>query len=523
VAIEADARVTKLLDAVLLVTGDLDLDTILTRIVAAACSLVDARYGALGVIAEDGDRLENFVHHGIDADTADRIGTLPEGHGILGLLIEEPHPLRLDDLTDHPDSFGFPANHPEMHAFLGAPIRVRDQAFGNLYLTEKRDGSSFTVDDERLVVGLAAVAGAAIENARLYADVQRREAWRDAVLELSRAILAGEPNSEVRQQMVRFAAGLVDASASCLVEPHGDGLWVLSSSGDGPEPGFTTAAAPPAWHALRSGEAVRSPHGPLLDGAVLWIPIRQNEDVVAAIGVGRDQAFSDTEEEQLVAFGDQVSFLWTYERAQEALHRLSLVEDRERIGRDLHDTVIQRLFATGLSLQATIRRADGQTELIKRLEQAVDDIDTTVKEVRSTIFALQSGTDRTRSVRSWVLEVIEEVASLLEQPPRVRFEGPLDTIVSGPVADHLIPVVREALTNVAKHARAQDVEVELAGDSRSVRLRVADDGVGIGADSGTGFGLRNLRERAEELGGTCRHESRPDGSGTIVTWEVPIQ
>jgi signal transduction histidine kinase len=506
---------------VLLVTGDLDLDTILRRIVEAACTLVDARYGALGVIAEDGDGLENFVHHGIDIQTADRIGSLPEGHGILGLLIEEPHPLRLDDLADHPRSFGFPDNHPPMHAFLGTPIQVRGRAFGNLYLTEKRDGSSFTEEDEHLVVGLAAVAGAAIENARLYDDVQRREAWRDAVIELSRAILAGEPNSVVRERMVAFASRLVDASASCLVEAHGDGLWVLASTGSAPDPGFTTAAAPPAWHALRSGRAVREPHGPLLDGAVLWIPIRQNEDVVAAVGVGRDRAFSDREVEQLVAFGDQVSFLWTYERAQEALQRLSLVEDRERIGRDLHDTVIQRLFATGLSLQATIRRADGQPELIQRLEQAVDDIDITVKEVRSTIFALQSGGDRARSVRSWVLEVIEEVAPLLDQPPRVRFEGPLDTIVTGPVADHLIPVVREALTNVAKHASAEDVEIELAGDSHSVRLRVVDDGVGIGDTRGTGFGLRNLSERAEELGGTCRYESRPDGSGTVVVWEVP--
>lgn len=519
--VDVDPRVSRLLDAVLLVTGDLDLDTILRRIVEAACALVDARYGALGVIAEDGDALQNFVHHGIDQVTADRIGQLPQGQGVLGLLIEEPHPLRLDDLSEHPRSYGFPDHHPPMQAFLGAPIRVRDQAFGNLYLTEKRDGQPFTEDDEHLVVGLAAVAGAAIENARLYDDVQRREAWRDAVLELSRAVLAGEPTTTVRERMVGFAGGLVEADAACLVEAHDEGLWVLSSAGNAPEPGFTSAPAPPAWRSLRSGEVVRDEYGPFLDGAVLWVPIHAGDEVVAAIGVSRARPFTSNEERQLAGYGAQVSFLWTYERAQESLQRLSLVEDRERIGRDLHDTVIQRLFATGLSLQATIRRAEGHPDLVARLEQAVDDIDTTVKEVRSTIFALQSGTDRARSVRSMILEVIEEVAPMLAQPPRVRFEGPLDTVVTGTVAEHLIPVVREVLTNVAKHASAQDIEVELAGDSRSLRLRVADDGVGIGEAPRGGFGLNNLRERAATLGGSCRFDSRGDGSGTVVVWQVP--
>lgn len=518
-----DPRVSRLLDAVLLVTGDLDLDTILLRIVEAACSLVDARYGALGVIAEDGEGLQNFVYHGIDAEVAERIGSLPEGHGVLGLLIEQPHPLRLEDLSSHPSSYGFPPNHPPMRGFLGAPIRVRERAFGNLYLTEKQGGEAFSADDEALVVGLAAVAGVAIQNARLYDDIQRREAWRDAVLELSRAVLAGEPTPAIRDRMVRFAVELVGADVGCLIEPHQDGLWVLSSVGDGPEPGFTSEAAPPAWRSLRSGEVRRDDHGPLLDRAVMWIPIHEGDDAVATLGVGRDQPFAEAEERQLAGYGAQLSFLWSYERAQEDLQRLSLVEERERIGRDLHDTVIQRLFATGLSLQATIRHADGQPEVAARLEQAVDDIDHTVKEIRSTIFALQSRGNRSHSVRSAVLEVIEEAAAMLEQPPRVRFEGPLDTVVTEPIADQLIPVVRETLTNVAKHASARDVEVELTGDLNTLRLRVVDDGVGMGDADGRagGFGLTNLRERAAGLGGTCAFTSRSDGSGTVVVWEVP--
>ncbi len=516
-----DPRVNRLLDAVLLVAGDLDLDTVLRHIVEAACTLVDTRYGALGVLAEDGDGLSRFLHHGIDEDTAARIGTLPEGRGVLGLLIEEPHVLRLDDLLQHPDSYGFPPHHPPMTTFLGAPIRVRGRAFGNLYLSEKRSGEPFTADDEDLIAGLAAVAGAVIDNARLYEDVQRREAWRDAVLELSTAVLAGESTPVVRDRIVSLAAPLVEADAACLLERYGDGLWILSSAGDAPERGFTQAAAPAVWRMFNAGEAVRDDHGPLLDRAVIWAPIRDGDEVVAALGVGRDQPFNDREEQHLASFAAQTSFLWTYERAQADLTRLSVIEDRERIGRDLHDTVIQRLFATGLSLQATLRGIEDRPEVVDRLEQAIDDIDTTVKEIRSTIFALQSRAHHERGVRSAVLDVIEELTPLLPKPPRVRFEGPLDAVVTPTLADHLIPVVRESLTNVAKHADANDVEVELAGDSVMIRLRVADDGRGIRERRPGGMGLVNLQKRAEGLGGSFRVGSRVDGAGTVVLWEVP--
>jgi signal transduction histidine kinase len=518
-----DPRVARLLDAVLVITGDLDLDSVLRRIVEAACSLVDARYGALGVISEDGQGLQNFVYHGIDEGLAERIGRLPEGKGVLGLLIDEPNPLRLDELSAHGSSYGFPEHHPPMNSFLGAPIRVRDRAFGNLYLTEKRGGESFTAEDENLVVGLAAVAGAAIENARLYDDLQRRETWRDAVLDLASAVLKGESTPMIRDRIVTVAASLVDGDAACLVEPHEDGLWILASVGAGPQLGFTEAAAPPAWRSLRSGDVVRDDHGPLMDRAVLWVPIKTGDEVVATLGVGRDRPFTDHEAEQLVGYGAQISFVWTYEQAQSDLQRLSLIEDRERIGRDLHDTVIQRLFATGLSLQATIRRAEDQPEVASRLERAVDDIDITVKEIRSTIFALHSAGETGGSVRSSVLSVIEEISPMLSHPPRVRFEGPLDTVVTPEIAGNLLPVVREALTNVAKHADAQDVEVELAGDNSFVRLRVTDDGRGIKRERRRGgLGLRNLSERAASLGGSCSIGSRGDGSGTMVVWQVPL-
>jgi signal transduction histidine kinase len=517
-----DVRLGRLLDAVLAIAGDLDLESVLGRVVEAACALVDAKYGALGVISEDGEGLTAFIHRGIDDATAARIGDLPAGRGVLGLLIEQPYPRRVDDLMTHPDSYGFPPNHPPMHAFLGAPIRVRDRAFGNLYLAEKHDGGTFTAEDEDLVVGLAAVAGAAIENARLYDDLHQREQWRDAVLEISTTVLAGGTTSEVRQQLVGLACELLGGDGGCIVGAHEDGLWVLSSTGAAPGPGFLPTTEGPAWAAIEDGRVARSLSGPVFgDRASLWAPVREGEELVAALGVVRERPFVPREEAVLAGFAAQASLALTHERAQAHLQRLSLIEDRERIGRDLHDTVIQRLFATGLSLQATIRRAEGRADLTDRLERAVDDIDTTVREIRSTIFALQSGGGGAEGVRSAVLTIADELAGVLPRPPRIRFDGPIDAVVDDRLAGHLIPVIREALTNVAKHAEAQDVEVELSVDSSWLVLRISDDGRGLPADRSGGYGLGNLRDRAVSLGGSLELSSRHDGRGTLLVWRAP--
>ncbi len=493
----------------------------LARVVSAGCELVDARYGALGVIDEDGEALSAFVHHGVDEATVRRIGDLPDGRGILGLLIDEPTPLRLEDLSTHPLSYGFPPGHPPMHAFLGAPIRVRDQAFGNLYLTEKRDGSMFTEDDEALVVGLAAVAGAAIANARLYDEARRREVWRSAVLEVSATVLSGSPTGVVRQRVAELGCAMVEADAACLIEPSPPGLWVLASVGDGPPLGQLYHSDSPVYDALADGRSVRAQHGPILDRAAMWVPVRVDQEVIGALGVGRARPFTRREERLLEEFAAQVSFAWTFEVVQADLQRLSLIEDRERIGRDLHDTVIQRLFATGLSLQATIRRCDALPEVAQRLEQAVDDIDETVKEIRTTIFALQDSGGSTRGVRHRVLEVVEEMEHVLPVRPRIQFEGPVDTVVGDVVLAHLVPVVREALTNVAKHATASDVRLEIAVVGGGLRVRVGDDGVGLRPQTHVGFGLNNLRERAATLGGTLTVGPRDDGTGTLLEWSLP--
>lgn len=520
-----DPRMDRLLEAVLTVASNLELESVLERIVEAACDLVEARYGALGVIDEEGRGLSAFVHHGFDPGTAAEIGHLPEGHGILGLLIEEPSPIRLDDLTEHPGAYGFPAGHPPMHSFVGVPILVREEVYGNLYLTEKRAEGGFTREDESLLIGLAAVAGTAIANARLYEEAQRRDRWHDAIAEVSAAVLDGEPSRAVRQRVAVQGAALVDADTACVIEPHAEGLWVLASVGDAPSEGFLVGAAEitAAEETLERGEPARTDHGPIFGSAAVWVPIRVAGEVVAAIGVGRDRPFSAPEVDLLASFASQVDVAWSFERAQADLQRLSLVADRERIGRDLHDTVIQRLFATGLSLQAAQRKVSGQPELFERLEGAVDDIDGIVKEIRATIFALQSSGDLDRGVRSQVLDLVEELSSFLPRAPRVRFDGPIDTIVGPTIRDHLLPVLRETLTNVAKHAAANDVEVEVAADHAGVRLRVADDGVGMPEEPGQGFGLANLHERAAQLGGTVWIGSTSTDGGTVVIWTVPGQ
>lgn len=370
----------ELLDAVLTVGSDLDLPAMLERIIQAAVDLVDARYGALGVLDESRTRLAQFITVGLDDETYRAIGDLPEGHGILGLLIVDAEPLRLPDLREHPDSYGFPPNHPPMRSFLGVPIRVRDEVFGNLYLTDKTSAEVFTDVDEELVVGLAAAAGVAIENTRLHTRVQE----------------------------------------------------------------------------------------------------------------------------------------------------LALVEDRERIARDLHDSVVQRLFATGLSLQgaAGLIHTDADAAA-RRVNIAVDELDLTVKHIRSAIFGLESVVARdVGGVRRRVLEIVAESSAILDFEPTVLFEGQVDSATPDAVAADALATLREGLSNVARHAQASKADVEIAvnaGGNGELLLRITDDGIGPpAADQPRGHGLDNMAARAVGRGGTF--EITPcSPSGTQVTWRVPIK
>jgi signal transduction histidine kinase len=364
---QLDPQVQQLLDAIVIVGSDLSLPIVLRRIVESARELVGALYCALGVIGDD-RRLSEFITVGVDAETYAAIGHLPEGHGILGLLIVEPKPLRLRDLTTHPESYGFPPNHPRMRSFLGVPIRVRDMVFGNLYLCEKEGAEEFSEEDEHLAVALASAAGVAVDHARLMQRVEQ----------------------------------------------------------------------------------------------------------------------------------------------------LAVLEDRERIARDLHDKVIQRLFATGLDLQ-TMLPSKARDDLDQRIAHAAEDLDETIREIRSTIFALQA--PRRRGLRVDIFAQTDAARETLGFAPELRFEGPVDSVVSDKVAEHLLAVLREALSNVVQHAKASRVEV-LVRAGTDILLRVVDNGTGLPSSYRPGRGLRNLEVRAARLGGSFAAAPAP-GGGTVIEWRVP--
>jgi signal transduction histidine kinase len=366
-------QLRRLLDAVISVGSELDVVDVLQRIITAATELVDARYGALGVLDEAGTRLSQFITVGIDDDGRRAIGSLPEGHGILGLLIVDPRPLRLPDLRDHPESFGFPPNHPPMRSFLGAPILVRGQVFGNLYLCDKSSDDVFSDIDEELVVALAAAAGIAIDNARLHARVAD----------------------------------------------------------------------------------------------------------------------------------------------------LALFEDRERIARELHDTVIQRLFASGLTLQATVRLID-RPEVVERLQSIVEDLDETVRHVRSAIFELHTARLPGDSLRQAVLALCAESSRSLGFEPRVQFDGAVDSSVEKPLAEEVLSVLQEALSNVTRHAAASRVDVSIAATDGELLVTVTDDGRGMTDTVSGGRGLDNIRARATRFGGDAAWEAVPAG-GTTLCWRVPLK
>ena len=366
-------QLLRLLDAVMAIGSELSLPDALRRITETAADLVDAKYAALGVLDESRSRLSEFITVGLSEEETLRIGPRPEGHGILGLLILDPRPLRLPDLHAHPDSFGFPPGHPPMTSFLGVPIHLRGVVYGNLYLTDKADGQVFTDVDQELAVGLAAAAGLAIENARLN--------------ELARA------------------AGVLD--------------------------------------------------------------------------------------------------------------------ERERIARDLHDDVIQRLFATGLSLQSAAEMVS-EPAAAERIMRSVDELNVSIRLVRATIFELHERYSGRANLRSDVLAICDESAVALGFKPSCEIDGPIDSAVAEPVRGHVLLCLREALSNVARHAGASSVDVTIMLRDGRLILSVTDNGVGYRSAPGQrSRGLDNMQARADAVDGSFSIAAAASG-GTVATWEAPI-
>ena len=522
-------RVHSLLQAVLAIGSDLDLQTVLRRITQAASDLVDAKYAALGVIGDDG-KLSQFVTVGIPAELHAKIGALPRGKGILGLLIREPHPLRLDRLGDDPAAAGFPPHHPPMTTFLGVPIRVRDEVFGNLYLTEKRGGSSFDEEDEAVVLALAAAAGVAIENARLYDAARRREGWLRASAEVSSALLGEAEPEDVLQLVARRARELAPAATSFIALPAGpDHLLVEAAEGEGAEAIIGTRlsmATSPSGRVLQDGKPQLLlgteaqdvlAAGPV--GSALLAPLATRGVLVVTTADGAPSLAPGVVDE-LAAFAAQAAVGLEVAEHRRDAQRLVVFEDRDRIARDLHDLVIQRLFATGMQLESAARLVE-RPEAATRVRRAVDDLDTTIREIRSTIYALQNEPSSERaSLRSTLFDVIDAGTEQLGFTPAVRLAGLVDTAVPPQLGEHLQAVLREALSNAARHAKATRVDVVLeVGDS--VQLVVRDDGIGLPEGDLRRSGLGNLAERATLVGGTFHAERRPEG-GTELVWTAPL-
>ncbi|MFI6559408.1 GAF domain-containing protein [Streptomyces sp. NPDC050534] len=534
-------RVHSLLEAVLSVGRELDLEQALHSIVEAAAALVDAEYAALGVIGPDGKRLSAFHTIGVSDEAIAEIGPYPEGHGILGELIRHPEPLRLAKISQHPASYGFPAHHPPMNSFLGVPIRVRDHVFGNLYLTEKRGGVQFDEEDEAVLSTLAVAAGVAIDNARLYEESRLRERWLQANAEITHTLMSGGPGVDVLRLIaerageitgsalaavalpmedtgrlsVEIAVGVDSEAHRGLVLPMATSLMGLAFSAAAPVTSEDVvhdervSSEPPRFQGL--GPAIAVPIGTGGTGA---------RGVVLLVRRAGQPVYEASEIEPLQFFAAQAAIAMELAERRRDAEEVAVLKDRDRIARDLHDLAIQRLFATGMTLQSAGRFIEHE-EAAGRVARAVDDLDETIKIIRSTIFGLRARDDGAGTgLRARVVRVVGEAAQVLGFAPSLRMEGLLDTDVPREVADHVVAVLSEALTNVARHAGAGRTDVVLEMDGREIRLTVSDDGRGIPPD-GRRSGLRNMAERAEQLGGALKFAGGPAG-GTVLVWHAPV-
>ncbi|MCM0677407.1 GAF domain-containing protein [Micromonospora phytophila] len=528
-------RLRALLDAVVGIGTDLDLRSTLQRIVESACELVGARYGALGVIGHD-RMLHDFITHGIGPELHAKIGDLPHGRGVLGLLIDDPRPVRMPDITQHPKSYGFPAHHPPMHSFLGVPVRIRDQVFGNLYLAEKQGGAQFTEDDEEIVVALAAAAGVAIENARLYALAHRRERWLAATAEITSVLLGEVRRTDALALVARRAREVAEAELALvlLYDPDDDQFTVEVVDGAGGQGGALVGTVLPAAETSFAAAVTEGRHDQVDDlahaapwpallhtGPAVISPLATAETLHGVLVIAhrpdRAAVAHDDDMALLGSFAGQAALAMERARGQEERELLVVLEDRERIARDLHDVVIQRLFATGLQLQSAAPLTARQ-EVAKRINAAVDDLDATIKDIRRTIFELR--TPMSAALRTEIREAVEVAAESLGHRPTLELTGPVDSAVPDAVRPDLTAVLREALSNAVRHARAHHVAVAVRVDAGQVSVTVTDDGVGCDPAAARG-GLVNLRERAERHGGAF--EVRPvTPHGTQLYWSVPL-
>ncbi|GAA1695465.1 GAF domain-containing sensor histidine kinase [Microbacterium sediminicola] len=475
--------------------------------------------------------LEQFIHVGLDAAEARAIGAPPEGHGLLGALIHDPHPIRLEHLGDDPRSTGFPAHHPPMDSFVGVPIRIRGEVFGNLYLTEHGEGG-FTAEDTELLETLAATAGIAIDNARLYEESLRRERWAAAAAEMSAAMFSDKTGRPL-QLLADKLVPLTDAAAVVVASTVGDGaLCVDVARGHGAD-GWDGAVLPRAgtlmgrviesWQPLQVTEQSMTIGGERLQwGPTVVVPMWGAARVPMVLTIARPPGgvrFTEHDVDLAADLAEQATIALEMARARADREQLALMDERARIARDLHDHVIQRLFGAGLSLQSISGRLPGEARTA--VSDQIETLDAAIAEIRTVIFALRQPRASLGSVRHRVVDVVAEVSASLETPPRVVFHGPLDVRTDVDLAEDVVAVVREGLSNVIRHARAREISVRVAIAENALVVEIDDDGIGIPAAPARRSGVDNLEQRAVSRGGEFSVTAQSAG-GTRLRWSVPL-
>ncbi|WP_307083169.1 GAF domain-containing sensor histidine kinase [Arthrobacter agilis] len=514
---------------------DIDLDTVLERVISAACQLVDAHYGALGVIGPNGT-LGQFITVGLQDDHIKRIGSPPQGHGVLGLLVSEPRPLRLQDLRHHDRATGFPERHPQMGSFLGVPIRIHGTVFGNLYLTEKNGEEDFTDTDEKLLIALAAAAGVAIENSRLFHDSTRRTQWLEGGLNAAHELL--EQPDDARNDLELIAHHALHASRSDLTVVLRDfgqqrgliceaadgvnaGAFIGQSGADNVQLDGLTAQSPPL---LLTEEDINQ----LLPGAP---PATISTALLTRLaGTGERQfllfgrpaefpPFSDVDHEMVTSFTSHVALSLELLRVHRQREQEAVFGDRDRIARDLHDLVIQRLFAAGLSIQS-LHKYLPDAEALERIEAVTVELDATIRELRDTIYSLRSIPQSTQTFTSSIFTLVARVFDGHDLQPVLHLAGPLDATIDPAWADHVRAILLEGLSNALRHAGARSITTTLQALPDRLELRITDDGSGF-EQTPSRSGLANMRRRAELCGGTLTISS-PPGRGTDVLVTVPL-
>jgi two-component system, NarL family, sensor histidine kinase DevS len=533
--VEGRDRLDGLVEAMLVVTSGLELDATLRRIVDTAIQLVDARYGALGVRGHGHDLVE-FVYQGIDDDTRALIGHLPQGRGVLGVLIDDPQPIRLDNIQQHPASVGFPPNHPPMRTFLGVPVKIRDEVFGNLYLTEKANGQPFSEDDEVLVQALAAAAGIAIANARLYAQSRARQAWIEAARDIATEMLSGADPATVFALVAEKALKLADATATMVAIPveadplasDAAELVITETSGElsiSLDEAALPAAGTPIGDAFVDGTPRRLDNlelaiGDFTDpGPALLLPLRVADTAAGVLVVLRRAwlpPFTDEQLDMMAAFAGQAALAWQLATSERRMRELDVLTDRDRIARELHDHVIQRLFAIGLAMQATVPLARSP-EVQRRLSEQVDDLQDVIQDIRTAVFSLHTTPSGATRLRQRLEEAIAACAGSGLRT-LVQFVGPV-SVVDATLADLAEAFVRAAVGDVSCQPNVSRLSVIVeVGDE--LCIKVAADGPSL-PDEATTNSLVEMRRIAEEIGGSLTVETGPD-SETLLCWSVPL-